>query len=69
MEFETTPISSPEINLQTHKSSVRQTIASVLYHSVIMSTCVREKEHLRRTLLSLFNQKKKAVENCLLVES
>ena len=52
-EFETTSVCSPVINLQTHKSQVRQTITSVLYRSVIMSGFVREKEHLRRALVFL----------------
>ena len=59
-EFETTSICSPDISLQTHKSWVRQTIASMLYRSVIMSMFVPEKEHLRHALLFLFNQKKKS---------
>ena len=61
---------SPDINLQTRSSWVCQTIASMLYPSMIMSTFVPEKEHLWHALLLLFNQKKKAVESyCLLVES
>jgi hypothetical protein len=47
-----------------------QTITPVLYCSMIMLTFEPEKEHLRHSLLFLFNQKKKAVEShCLLVES
>ena len=61
---------SPDINLQTRTSWVRQSIAFVLYRSVIMSTFVPEKEHFRHTLLFLFNLKKKTVESHgLLVES
>ena len=69
-EFETKSACSPDINLQTHKSSVRQTKVSLLYCWVIMSTFVCVKKNICCVhCFSLFNQKKKAVESHLLVES
>ena len=62
-QFDTSSVCAPGINLQTHTSSVRRPIASVLYHPVIKSKFVPEKEHLRHALLFLFNQKKKTVES------
>ena len=62
-EFDTTSVCAPGINLQACTNRVRQTIASVLYHPVIMSKFLPEKEHFRHALLFLFNQKKKAVES------
>ena len=61
-EFETMLVCALGINLQARTSSVHQTIASVLYHAVIMLKFVPGKEHLWHALLFLFNQKKKAVE-------
>ena len=58
-----TSVYAPGINLQARTSSVRQTIASVLYRPVIISKFVLEKEHLQHALLFLFNQKIKAVES------
>ena len=56
-------VCSPDINLQTHTSWVCQTVVCLLYRSVIISMFVHKKEHLRRTLLFLLNQKNKAVES------
>lgn len=65
-----TSFCSSDIKLQIHTSWVRQELPSLFYHSVIMSSFVPEKEHLRHALLFLFNQKKKAAESQrLLVET
>ena len=58
-EFETSSVCSPDINLQIRTSWLRQTIASALCCSVIMSTFVPEKRTFAARIAFLISKRKR----------